>query len=361
MKRALLFVALASCATLGEGDGGGENLPNAHAGPFRKLVQTELGQSRSAPNVLDDSGQLGRDPSVIDVDGDPSTLDVFGYFSVTIPPEGEEADVAAPPNAIARFGAIDARSFDRARELVIEPADAWEGGTVGAPSALRIGGEIWIYYAAAGGIGRATSPDGLTFTRDGAPVLAPDPAGWEAGAAPASPGVVRLDDGSFRMFYAVAAGGAGSSIGEARSDDGIAWTRLGSGPALAPAPAPLPAGEGDEPYDSLSVGSPCPVLAVSPIGGVILRVYYGAVDRLGTGVIGLAARFGNDGPLVRATSPVFGTGSTLAPREPSLLVHDDFTLLFVTQLAGRSAGKAYPAVAGGVAPALAGLPPRDPN
>ncbi|UQA56317.1 hypothetical protein [Polyangium aurulentum] len=348
----------AGCATLADAESGGDNLPNAGAGPFRALAQGEIGALRTAPNANADDDTFPRDPAVIDADGDPATIGVLGFFASNPAVQGEEPDPAALPSAILRFGAIDDRSFDRA-ELVVLTAEApWEGGTVGAPSAVRVGSEILLYYAAKGGIGLARSADGASFTREPGPVLGPDAGGWEAGAVPSSPGVVRLEDGSFRMFYEVP-GTAGSRIGEARSDDGVAWIRVGDRPVLAPSAQGDPA---EPPYDGAGVGAPYPVLARSVEGREILRLYYSARDSEGNRTIGLAARFGHDGmdALERATSPVFGSGSSLGAREPCVLVRGAYALLFATQRAGRTSSGDYPAVAAGVAPADAPLPPPEP-
>ncbi|MRG90738.1 hypothetical protein [Polyangium spumosum] len=350
-----LLALLSGCATLADTETGGENLPSAAAGPFRPLRAGELGNLRSAPNALEDDDTFPRDPAVLDADGDPATPAVFGYFAMTPEVAGQDPDPTAPPGAIVRHGAEDGRSFDRAPLSVLTPAEPWEGGTVGAPSAVRVGGEVFLYYAAAGGIGLARSSDGAAFTRVAGPVLGPDAAGWEASAVPRSPGVVVLDDGSFRLFYEVPGPGGAARIGEARSDDGVTWTRVGDGPALAPAPA----GEGTEPpYDGASVGAPAPVLVRSAEGRPILRVYYAARDSLGRSVVGLAARFdpASASPLERAVSPVFGSGSSLGPGEPCVVVGPSFTLLFATQRAGRTKSANYPAVAVGVAPADVSLP-----
>ncbi|XXY49788.1 hypothetical protein WME91_01365 [Sorangium sp. So ce269] len=354
-------LSLAACATLpSEGDEG--SVPNAHAGPFREIDQEELGSSRVAPHAMDDDERFARDASVIDLDGNPSTLAAAGFFAATLRAEGDAPDPLAPPNAIVRHDAADGRSFARSSATVLAPELPWEGGVVGAPSAVLVRGEIWLYYAAEGGIGLARSADGAAFEREPAPVLAPDEGGWERGAVPGSPGVVRLPDGSFRMFYAVAGDRDASSVGEARSDDGLVWERVGGGPALAPAPLPgagALAGEG-EPFDSVAVLDPAPVLAVSATGRASLRVYYAARDSAGRSAIGLAARWGHDGPLQRAVAPVFGASSALAPRAPWVAVYPGFSLLFVTQAAGTREGQRYPAVAAGVAPADAALPPRTP-
>jgi hypothetical protein len=350
----LLVVAFGACATIPEPGGGGENLPSAVAGPFRALVALEMGNARVAPNVLDDEDEFVRDPAVIDLDGDPSTLGIAGYFGAAVK-QGEVKSLATDPTReIRRYGALDGRSFDRAAEVVLAPTEAWEGGVLGQPSALRAGGETWLYFAAAAGIGLAKSPDGHAFTRVAGPVLGAAMGGWEGAAVPASPGVVRLADGSFRMFYEVAITADATAIGEASSPDGVAWTRVGAAPALAPA---APRDGVDQPYDDASVGSPFPVLAASADGRAILRVYYGARDHLGVAVVGLAARYleAPTSPLQRAPAAVFGTSKPLSPREPCVLVYPDFTLLFATQ---KSASiMEHPAVAAAVAPAQGTLPP----
>jgi hypothetical protein len=355
-----LSLLLLSCATLPEsgGEGEGESLPNAGAGPFRAITTAELGNFRSAPNALEDNEIFPRDPAVLDLDADPTTFAVAGYFGAAVKQGDSRPTPDDPTRAIVRYGALDARSFDRAVEVVLEPEEAWEGGVIGAPSVIAVRDEIFLYYAARGGIGLSRSRDGHAFTRVPGPVLGPSAGGWEGGAVPTSPGVVHLDDGSFRMFYEVPKGGSASSIGEASSPDGVTWTRKGDAPALAPRKAE----PGQEaPYDSAAVGSPFPILATTTEGRRLLRLYYGARDGAGNAVVGLAARFeGKAGArFERAVGPVFGTNKPLGPREPCVLAYDGFTLLFATQRASTT--QAHPAVAAGVAPATAVLPPPNPR
>jgi hypothetical protein len=363
----LVALPLLACATLPEPGGGGENLPNAGAGPFRALTLLELGNLRSAPNALEDDEIFTRDPAVIDLDGDPSTFTVAGYFGAAIKQGDKKPAEADPTVVILRYEALDARSFDRSAEPVLSPVEPWEGGVIGAPAVLKVGGEIFLYYAAAGGIGLARSPDGHAFTRVPGPVLGPAPDGWEASRVPRSPGVIHLPDGSWRMFYEVPLGGedgedgqgdAASAIGEALSPDGVAWTRLGTAPVLAPGKA---APRQDPPVDDAGVGSPFPILAVSAEGRPLLRLYYGARDQAGNKVIGMAARFeGSEGAsFQRGVAPVFGTGEPVGSSEPCVLAWPGFTLLFAT--AQTSATRTRPAVAVGVAPATVALPPPNPR
>jgi hypothetical protein len=359
-RRSLAFASLlglAACATLAESASTSSNLPNSDAGPFRATVAGEIGQPAAAPNAVDDDLSYSRDPSVVDLDGDPSTLAVAGFFSCDGPPGYMVPSPGDPSVAIVRYDAADGRSFQRPATLVLSASEPWEGGTMGQPSVLLVGGVFWMYYAAAGGIGLARSPDGLVFTRVPGPVLGPAPGGtWEGAAVPASPGVVQLPDGSFRMFYEVPLDLDISAIGEAGSPDGLTWTRLGDAPALAPSP-PVPC---DLPFDGASVGAPFAMMATSAEGREEMRLYYGGRDVNGVRQIGLAARFGTDGPFQRAISSVYGSNGSLNPTEPCVLAYPGFSLLFVTELEGDSSSGDYPAVAVGVAPATASLPPPNP-
>jgi len=348
-------VLLVSCATLPEPPGGNLNLPSAGAGPFRDIVAAELSSTRAPPYGLDDGGPpYGRDITVLDADGDPTTLGVIAYLAAAVTENGVAPTAASPTRSIVRHAALDGRSFDFPSEVVLTPDAPWEGDVLGSPAAVRAGGQVFLYYAAAGGIGLATSTDTHAFTKVSGPVLAPAAGGWEQGATPASPGVVQLADGTFRMFYEVALAPGKSAIGEASSADGSTWTRVGSGPALAP----LAAVDGGDTWESASVGSPFPLLAQSGDGRSILRLSYGAVDAAGQGTIALAARYGTDGDFQRAVSPVYGTSSALDPREPCVVVFSAFTLLYATEK--TSSGDKHAAIAVGVAPATAALGAPDP-
>lgn len=349
-----LALLVSACATLADAESGGAHLPNANAGPFRALKSEEVGNLRSAPNVLVDDGVFPRDATVLDADGDPATPEVFGYFAVTPKIPMTEPDPKAPSRAIVRVEALDGRSFERDFVTVLEPQASWEGASLGAPAAIRVGSEVFLYYAADGGIGLARSTDGVSFIRESSPVLAPVTGTWEQSAVPANPGVVMLEDGSLRMFYDVADAAGIRRIGEAASPDGLSWTRVGNGPALE---ARVDTNPDDPFYDGVSVGAPYPVLGYSSEGRSILRLYYEALDALDRRAIGLAGRYDPAGGVFdRAISAVFG--GSLGPGQPCVLVCQGYTLLFVTELEGRSKSQQIPAIAAGVSPADAVLPPR---
>lgn len=347
----LASLVACACATLAEGGGGDDHLPNALAGPFRPLRDPEIGNLRSEPYAIDDDERFLRDPSVIDADGVATTLAVIGYFAGREEPATGEPDPTLEPDRIFASIAIDGRTFDRDPKVVLAADVSWEGGRVGQPSALRLeeNATVALFYAAEGGVGLATSLDGGTFTKRDQAVLAPDPSGWEGGGPLSSPGAARRPDGTIDLFYEVELASGERAIGLSRSsDDGESFTREGGAPALSAA--------GDE----ISVGTPFPVLATSATGRALQRLYYDAELADGRREIRLAAREGFDGPFVRAIAPVFGAGSKLDPREPCVVAFDGFALLFVTQKAGSTSALDYPAIAAGLAPATSLLPPADP-
>lgn len=343
MRRVALFalaVALVCCATIASEGQGDRDLPSSGVGPFRKLQSTEV--PGTPPYVLDDPGARLREPAVLRASDDPTTTEVFLYATGT----------AGGADVIYRSHAIDARSFfgtsahSGMRPLqVLAATKAWEGGGVSGPSPLRMGAEIWLYYAAKGGIGLARSNDGLSFSTSDAPVLPLEGA--------RAPSVVVLPDRSLRMLFE-----KDGVIREAKSADGIAWTEMGV--VLGPS---SPQGDaGVRPFDTVAVGDPCIALRTTPAGRLHFRVLYTGFTRDDTGnlapAIGFAARYGTEGPLVRNPSPVFT--SAAGDSAPALFEWIDPTaktralsLLYDTE---PQKGGGYPAVAAAVAPVDAMLP-----
>jgi hypothetical protein len=348
--RAAALLVLAGCSSLADSGGGKANLPNAAAGPFRAIEGEELGAGRAAPYVLKDDDDFPRNAVVIDADGDAATLATWIYAAHRVTPDEEEPDPSVPPGEIIRAVAEDGRSFARAFDVVLRAEEAWEGGVVDRPAVVVFGGEHWLFYAGAGGIGAAKGSDGVTFTRVGSgPVLAPS-GGWEAAGMPTSPAVLVAADGSLRMYYEVPLAG-GSAIGEARSSDGASWERVGTAPIFAPAEEGIDAGGTAEPYA---------LMMTTPEGRSVEQLYYTAIDAMGIRLIGYAARFEGEASFTRALSPVFGGDGDLVPGEPCVLRYGGFSLLYVTEKAGETEALDYPAIAAGVAPADAVLPPAAP-
>lgn len=337
-RRAVGVVALvlAGCGTLGGSSSDvGAVRPNAGAGPFRLLLQGEIAAGAGvAPYVLPlDAARRYRDPAVSSPAGVGNDAARIALFAV--------ADTTSGPR-IFRFTSGDGRTFDRFPNPAAPVVDAvapWQGGAVGAPSACWVGAELWLVFAAAGGIGLGRSSDGVRFTLEPAPILAADgAAAWENGEAPAAPSLHVGPDGSVRLLYS-----AGGRIGEARSSDGGATWKRSTEPVLSPNDVPPVAGAA-----VVRLGDPDGLVERSD--RTIARVYVTLELADGTRAIGLAARFDDEGPLVAAEAPVLT--SKLAPRAPAVLRFDDgHSLLYASARAGLGRTESYEAVLAGVAPA----------
>ncbi len=342
LRRSAALVLLAACATTGDSGEGDRNLPNAGVGPFRKLAAEEV--KGSAPFVLDDPQALYREPAVLR-DGNDTLLFAIAHV-------GDE-------DVIVRTRASDERTFYGTsgqfgkKPLVVLSPDAGSEVALSGPALMRIGGELFLYYAGARGIGVARSADGRTFAKEPAPILSSDarPGTWET-TAPRAPTVFAQPDGRYRMLYA-----AGSSIGEAESTDGLAWTRVGLSPVLTPAPVPAPGTllpNEKPPFDTAAVGDPCVTTRTTPGGRFHVRVLYTGTDLTGATAIGLAARYGSSGPLDRQPIPVYSVNQ--AEAAPALLDLGDSSFLYVQQNE-RSGGQSFVAIAAAVAPGTIALPP----
>ena len=325
---------LGACASLGSPGEGDVDLPTAGVGPFRKLASVEL--LGVAPYVLDDPASQYREPAALAVSG--SELYLYAVAS------------RGGHDALVRTHATDGRSFFGATggqvpPVVLAADQSWEGTDLSGPSALRVGAEVWLYYAAAGGIGLARSTDGRAFTKGAGPVLGNDGASvWRA------PSVAQLADGRFRMLVS-----DGVSIFEAQSTDGAAWTRLDADkttavidPVLAPSRAS--AADAAAPFDGRGVTDPCLALRVTAAGRLHFRVLYTGIGDAGT-AIGYAARFGDEGPLSRAQAAVFSATPTQSA--PAFFEVNGLSLMYVQD---TRKGAAYPALVGALAPATLSLP-----
>lgn len=341
---------VAACATTGADGDGDLHLPSVNVGPFRKLGNDEV--PGIAPFVLDDRTAYYREPAAL-VDG----ADVL-LFAVAKTPAGD---------VIVRSRANDGRAFfgtssdsGRSPPVVLRPTEPWEGGVVSGPSAIRMGTDILLFYAAAGGIGVARSSDGgLGFAKVPGPILARDPAvAWETTQVTA-PGIYALPDGSLRLLYA-----SGRAIGEAVTTDGVRFTRRdadASTPAIDPVLGPgAPAAPGSllpnekPPFDTASVGDPCASVRITPAGRLHVRVLYTGRDEAGASAIGFAARYGDEGPLVRNRAPVYSVGQKEIA--PAYVEVTGGAFLYVQQERRVNDTLFYNAIAAAFAPGTVKLP-----
>ena len=332
------------------------NVPAAGDGPFRELVTAELAPVAIAPFVLAAPVPEYREPSVVAATDDPASTEVWMYAVATV----------GGAQVIVRTHAVDARSFygdegDNASPshtlhtppTVLQADQPWEGAAVAGPSAARSGGQILLYYAAAGGIGLATSNDGLTFTKAAGPVLPVDASfAWET-TAPHAPSVAVFPDGTWHMLY-----GAGGSIGEATSPDGQTWTRVAANPVLAASavvdPASLSSGA-PPPFDEGAVDHPMIAPQTALDGRLQVRVLYTGygpdVDGgAPSSAIGLAGRYGAAGALSRQATPVYTVSRHEAA--PAFFEMAAGSLLYVQQDDPTESPSApFTAIAAGFSPA----------
>ncbi len=122
----------------------------------------------------------------------------------------------------------------------------WDSGWIQPWMALHTPDGYFIYYTGSkGGIGVATSPDGLTWTKyddpattepiykSSDPILVINPAGWDDYFI--DDPTVRWTENGYEMFYdAWGELGSTMAIGYATSPDGIHWTRYSDAPILPP-------------------------------------------------------------------------------------------------------------------------------
>ncbi len=81
-------------------------------------------------------------------------------------------------------------------------------------------------------VGYATSPDGIVWTKYGsAPVLGVGAAGAWDSAHVSNPNVVKVGENNYKMWYG-GENGSSNGIGYATSPDGITWTKIGTAAAL---------------------------------------------------------------------------------------------------------------------------------
>lgn len=131
--------------------------------------------------------------------------------------------------------------------LTVGAPASWDSQFVREAAVVKVGSTYHMWYAGTAAwpvfsIGYATSPDGLTWTKNAAnPVLGPGaPGSWED-ATVYAPQVVH-QGGYFHMWYSAGDGASNNTwvLGYAAScdGDGVAWTKEPDNPVLQLGPAP---------------------------------------------------------------------------------------------------------------------------
>jgi hypothetical protein len=166
-------VALGGCGATGGPGGGSSNLPVSGGGPFT-VIGSQSNDVIDAPVVLTDPAIDLDDPDLF-ADGDALTLWVTAHRST-----GDDIERADSKGLREGFGDLE-------KALVAD--QAWEGGSVSAPSVVP-GKPMLLFYQGAGGIGYATSDDGHTWTKAPGPIL----------PSLGPPAAVRIG-GKIRVYY----------------------------------------------------------------------------------------------------------------------------------------------------------------
>jgi hypothetical protein len=358
----LALLGMIACGTIASPGGGDLHLPTADVGPFSALAKDEVAPGDEPPFVFSNESAQYRDPCIIPESPGASGPGVILFAVAT----GSSGDV------IVRTRADDGRSFygdsvdaqnthpSHVAPVVLHATQQWEGRDLSGPSALRVGSDVWLYYAGAGGIGLAVSNDGgKTFQPQAGPVLgAADGVAWEF-TPPRAPSVAVFPDGTFHMLYA-----SGNAVGEAMSADGKAWRRVDADPTtpafdpvLVPSahvdPSTLPVGV-PPPFDEGAVDDPLLVPTVDVAGRLVLHALYtgysaplGAKSR--TSAIGIAGRLGTSGRFTKQPDPAYNVQSGEAA--PALLQFGDEQALLYVQQANTSVMPSYLSIAAAYAPA----------
>ncbi len=288
-----LAAAGAGCGTLG-GDGGGANeLPNRGIVPYEKVtvggadagasdVGADVAPAPGSPFVLqpeDPKGQRIAEPSAV-VDGGRVVL----FAGVRTVKGGATVIARAEAEDGVRFGPLET-------VLAAEGGPEWFGGAIGAPAVVR-DGERWLMAFAVGdgaGIGLATSEDGVAFTPGAGPVLTAE--GEDEAGGVGSPSLVVGPEGLVLFYEARREAGGPAHLRRASSPDGVTFTRDGA--VLEGGVDCLdPQGEPETCWDAFSVETPEARLATTATGRRVWRLFYaGRASAKGKADLGFAASF----------------------------------------------------------------------
>lgn len=145
----------------------------------------------------------------------PSPAQFEGIYAPTILKEGGVyrmwySDVSADPWIVRHAKSLDGKTWERTETPCLVLDQSWEKGRLFYPAVIKHDGQFVLWYGSywtdresTTAIGVATSEDGLTWTKSPTnPVFTPDESrSWESHYT-TSQSVLKLDDGSWRMWYA---------------------------------------------------------------------------------------------------------------------------------------------------------------
>ena len=145
----------------------------------------------------------------------PSSSQLDNVYAPTVIKDGATyrmwyIDVARDPWIVRHASSGDGQKWHATKEPVLVVDQGWERQRLFYPTVLKIDGVYLMWYGSywskrsgTTALGFAVSPDGLKWHKHPQnPVLKPDPErAWESNYV-TSQSVLRLDDGSFRIWYA---------------------------------------------------------------------------------------------------------------------------------------------------------------
>ncbi|MAQ19082.1 MAG: hypothetical protein CMN30_30320 [Sandaracinus sp.] len=330
----LLLALLVACATIGDETDFPGPLQTSGVGPFRLLDEAETGtEFRPDARLVRPQGAYGRAM----VAGDRIFYDLAPVVD-DVPdraeglPEGDIDLAQVGPFTIrrgARVAGDDAAPFGfEPGAEVLAATETWEGDSLRDPWAVESRFGAQLYYAAAGGIGMAAAAElGGTFTKAAGPLVedarAPSVVEWE---------------GELLLFFEATDTG---TLGLARSTDGSTFT-------VETRELPLAlAGEG-------ALAAPGAVVAPSPTGRSILRVYFEVFDAEGVRLVSMA---GTDDLSTWDRLETGVLGVLEDARGPTPVLLEDYVTVLVATAPFESRGVQLRAPVGAVAPSSARLAP----
>jgi len=142
-----------------------------------------------------------------------------------------------PQKSIALVESLDGISWSRP-VIVLRPRNTGWEDQINRPVVIKCNGLYYMWYTgqteSQSFVGRAVSPDGISWTRDmKTPVISPD-LPWEVSAVMCPHVIYDESEEIYKMWYSAGEQFEPMAIGYASSDDGIHWRKHGNGPVFGP-------------------------------------------------------------------------------------------------------------------------------
>ncbi len=267
---------IASCGTLAAPSTGDVDLPASLVGPFAALRGDQTPNGSTTLIRADVSGAQIDEPSIVRATRDARRV-AYATFRTNAQPDtiGRASErMDRPAGSLSFDGAV----------VIFRAEQSWEGDFVRSPDVRVIDPTHYVMaYSARGGIGIATSSDGITFTHPNAPVIVAD--AMDASTdAPSEPSIARAPSGEWFMAFRRA-----DSLFLARASDASGpWT-------IAPAPILTPSSgvplDGASAFDAYGLADPALAIVTTAADRALFVVFYTATGPLPRTAIGAAASY----------------------------------------------------------------------